>query len=74
MKNVTVTFGIVCRKEKKNQLNEAPLYIRLAYENKRKLISLKEKINVDYWDFLLLKMRFCSTKGILLSKIELAED
>jgi len=51
MKNIAVTFGIICRKEKKNQLNEAPLYIRLAYENKRKLISLKEKINVDYWDF-----------------------
>jgi len=24
MKNVTVAFGIVCRKEKKNQLNDAP--------------------------------------------------
>lgn len=51
MNNFTITFNIVCRKEKVNQQNEAPLYIRLAHDNKRKLISLKERINIDYWDF-----------------------
>ena len=51
MNNVAVTFGIVCRKEKVNLQNEAPLYIRLSHDNKRKLISLKEKINIDFWDF-----------------------
>lgn len=51
MNNISVTFGIVCRKEKINIHNEAPLYIRLSHDNKRKLISLKERINIDYWDF-----------------------
>lgn len=51
MNNVAVTFGVVCRKEKVNLQNEAPLYIRLSNNNKRKLISLKEKINIDFWDF-----------------------
>lgn len=51
MNNFTITFNIVCRKEKVNQQNEAPLYIRLAYDNKRKLISLRERINIDYWNF-----------------------
>lgn len=51
MNNFTITFNIVCRKEKVNQQNEAPLYIRLAHDNKRKLISLKERINIDYWNF-----------------------
>ena len=51
MNNINVTFGIVCRKEKINTQNEAPLYIRLSKDNKRKLISLKERINIDFWDF-----------------------
>lgn len=51
MNNITVTFSVVCRKEKVNQQNEAPLYIRLSHDNKRKLISLKEKIDIDFWDF-----------------------
>ena len=51
MNNVAVTFGVICRKEKVNLQNEAPLYIRLSCDNKRKLISLKEKINIDFWDF-----------------------
>lgn len=51
MNNIAVTFGIVCRKEKVNLQNEAPLYIRLSNNNKRELISLKEKINIDFWDF-----------------------
>jgi len=38
-------------KEKVNKLNEAPLYIRLSSNKKRKLISLKERINIDFWDF-----------------------
>lgn len=51
MNEATVTFSIVCRKEKANLQNEAPLYIRLSYNNKRILISLKEKIDIDFWDF-----------------------
>ncbi|MCD7901694.1 MAG: site-specific integrase [Bacteroides sp.] len=51
MQNFAVTVSVVCRKDKINKQNEAPLCIKLAYKNKRKLISLGEKINVDYWDF-----------------------
>ena len=60
MNNVAVTFGVICRKEKVNLQNEAPLYIRLSCDNKRKLISLKEKINIDFWDFENKQLRYYS--------------
>ncbi|MDU1906223.1 MAG: site-specific integrase [Dysgonomonas sp.] len=51
MFNSSVTITIICRKDKKNQQNQAPLYLRLMHNKQRKLIYLKEKINVDFWDF-----------------------
>ncbi len=51
MINSNVLVTILCRKDKTNQQNEAPLYLRIMLNKQRKLISLKERINIEYWDF-----------------------
>lgn len=51
MINSNVLVTTFCRKDKINQQNEAPLYLRIMLNRERKLISLKERININYWDF-----------------------
>jgi hypothetical protein len=51
MRNLNVLVSIVCRKDKTNQQNEAPIYLRIMHNRQRKLVYLQEKINIDYWDF-----------------------
>ena len=51
MINSNVLVTTFCRKDKINQQNEAPFYLRIMLNRERKLISLKERININYWDF-----------------------
>ncbi|NDV45529.1 hypothetical protein D0T49_00480 [Paludibacter sp. 221] len=51
MNNENILVNVVCRKDKKNQQNIAPIYIRIRHNKKCKFIYLKEKINVELWDF-----------------------
>ena len=42
---------VICRKDKVNKQNEAPLAIKISQNYKSKKISLGVKINIDYWNF-----------------------
>lgn len=42
---------VICRKDKVNKQNEAPLAIKISQNYKSKKVSLGIKVNIDYWDF-----------------------
>lgn len=48
---------VICRKDKVNKQNEAPLAIKISQNYKSKKISLGVKINIDYWNFENNKLR-----------------
>ena len=41
-------LSVICRKDKVNKQNEAPLAIKISQNYKSKKISLGVKINIDY--------------------------
>ena len=42
---------VICRKDKMNKQNEAPIAIKISQNYKSKKVSLGVKINIAYWDF-----------------------
>ena len=51
MENNEITISIICRKDRVNAANEAPLYLRINKGQQKKLLSLKLQITIMYWDF-----------------------
>ena len=51
MENNEITISIICRKDRVNAANEAPLYLRINKGQQKKLLSLKLQIPIMYWDF-----------------------
>lgn len=46
-----VTITTICRTDKINKNNEAPLALKLSQNYQTKKKSLGVKINIDHWDF-----------------------
>ena len=46
-----VSITPICRKDKINKKNEAPLALKISYNYDSRRKSLGTKINIDYWDF-----------------------
>lgn len=52
-----VTITTICRTDKINKNNEAPLALKLSQNYQTKKKSLGVKINIDHWDFKQSKLK-----------------